>query len=373
VQIRRSLLLMSFAVLLSGCALTQPTNPYAGMPALRTGTGPTSRAAPVEQARGPLTLSEAIRLALANNPNLAATARDVDVAGAQKDIAFGQRLPSLNAVGGYSHYLNSQRLIPAEGNNQPGVFSRNISAADLVLAMPLFTGGRITSQISAAELLQRAAEHRLARTRDELIYNVSSVFYGILAQRKVVESLEFSHKALQVHLKMVQDLIAAQKAARVDELRVQVRLADLTQQLVSERNVLAIQTRVLANLLGLGSSHELEPAGELALPGAAAPTEDQELKEALADRPDYLAARDGRPSRSRPTTAGVGLLIPATSRPVWTAPRTQARRASPWTYLCSRAGRSRPASARSGSACARPRTGCRGWSCRYASTCSRHC
>ncbi|MCK7507875.1 MAG: TolC family protein [Desulfobacterales bacterium] len=39
--------------------------------------------------------------------------------------------------------------------------------------MPIFTGGQITSRIKAAELLQAAAEHRLARTREELIFNVS--------------------------------------------------------------------------------------------------------------------------------------------------------------------------------------------------------
>ncbi len=187
------------------------------------------------------------------------------------------------------------------------------SAADLVLAMPLFTGGRITSEIRAADLLQQAAEHRLARTREELIFNVSSMFYGILAQRKVIESLEFSRKALQEHLKRVQDLIAAQKAAKVDELRVQVRLADLEQRLVSERNVLAVQTRVLANLLGLGSGQEAKPAGELEMATAAAPTEDQALKQALADRPDYLAARAALEAQAKAVDAARAAQWPTVS------------------------------------------------------------
>ncbi len=309
----RTAWLAILAALVPGCVLTNPTQPYAGMPALRTETGAVARSAPAEPVQGPLTLSEAIRVALANNPGLSATARDVDVAAAQRDGAAGQRLPSVNAVGGYSHYLDSQRLLPAHANGETGVFSRNISSADLVLAMPLFTGGRITSEIRAADLLQQAAEHRLARTRDELIFNVSSVFYGILAQRKVIDSLEFSHKALQEHLKRVQDLIAAQKAAKVDELRVQVRLADLEQRLVSERNVLAVQARVLANLLGLGSGQEMKPAGELEMATAAAPTDEQALKQALADRPDYMAARAALEAQAKSVDAARAAQWPTVS------------------------------------------------------------
>jgi outer membrane protein TolC len=291
--VRIELAAVLFLFLLSGCALIDPTDPYAGMArGVRAYPGAGSRSATTQPAQGPLTLAEAVRVALANNPELAATAHDVEAAEAQRDVAAGQRLPSLHAVGGYSYYLDSQRLIAARENGEPGVFSRDIFAGDLVVTMPLFTGGRITSEIRAAELLQQSAEHRLARTREELIFNVSSVFHAILAQRRVIDSLEFSKKALQEHLKRIQDLIAALKAAKVDQLRTEVRIADLEQRLARERNVLAIQTRVLANLLGLNRPEKpVEPAGELGLTGAAVPTTDEALRQALAGRSDYLAAR----------------------------------------------------------------------------------
>jgi outer membrane protein TolC len=195
-------------------------------------------------------------------------------------------------------------MIAARKNGEPGVFSRDFFAADLVVTMPLFTGGRITSEIKAAELLQRAAEHRLARTREELVFNVSSVFFAILAQREVIGSLEFSRKALQEHHKRVQDLIDAQKAAKVDLLRTEVRLADLEQQLVRERNVLAIQQRVLANLLGLKKAGQsVDPAGELALAEATVPPADEALRRALSDRPDYLAARSALEAQAKAVDA----------------------------------------------------------------------
>jgi outer membrane protein TolC len=289
------------AVLAPGCVLTNPTDPYSGM-----ARGPHqyavggSRLATTQPAQGPLTLAEAIRVALANNPEVAATAHEVDAAAAQRDFAAGQRLPNLHAVSGYSHFLDSQRLLAARENGEPGAFSRDIFASDLVVTMPLFTGGRITSEIKAAELLQKASEHRLARTREELVFNVSSVFYGILAQREVIQSLDFSKKALQEHLKRVGELIAAHKAAKVDQLRTEVRVADLEQQLVGQRNVLAIQQRVLTNLLGLMKPGQaVDASGKLELAEATVPAADQAIQQALSDRPDYLAARSALEAQAK--------------------------------------------------------------------------
>jgi outer membrane protein TolC len=229
---------------------------------------------------------------LANNPELAASRHDVEAAEAQRDAAFGAMWPSIGLVGGYTRHLDDQRLVQARYNGEPGVFSDDTFLADAMLTMPLFTGGRLISDIKVAELLARSASHRLARTQGELVFNVSSVFYGVLAQRRVIESLEFSKNTLQEHLKRVRDLITAQKAAAVDQLRTEVRIADLEQRLASERNVLAIQTHLLTNLLGLARAGQpLEPEGELSGTPGNPPQIAAALDLAFGRRPDYLAAR----------------------------------------------------------------------------------
>lgn len=286
--------LLVLAVMTPGCVLIKPTDPYAGLGGrgLRRPAGFAPRAPATHPVEGPLTLAEAIQVALANNPELSAGRHDVEAAIAQRDAAFGAVWPSVGLVGGYMRHLDDQRLVPARYNGEPGVFSDDIFSADVVLAMPLFTGGRLISDFKAAELLARSASHRLARTQGELVFNVSSVFYGVLAQRRVIEALEFSKGTLQEHLKRVRDLITAQKAAAVDQLRTEVRIADLEQRLASERNVLAIQTRLLSNLLGLAHAGQLlEPDGELSgIPGSP-PDVATALDLAYGRRPDYLAAR----------------------------------------------------------------------------------
>jgi outer membrane protein TolC len=210
----------------------------------------------------PLDLKQAINIGLASNPDLSASAWDTETARAEKEIAKAELLPRLNAVAGYNHYLDDQRLVPVTGPGQSGKFSDDILSGDLVLTIPLFTAGRLQNQVKARDFFLLASEHQLVRTRQELVFNISSVFYAILAQQKVIESLEFSQKALTEQRRRVELLIESQKAAHVDLLRTEVRLADVEQQLISERNSLQIQHSVLAVLLG-AEDRRIEITGQL--------------------------------------------------------------------------------------------------------------
>jgi outer membrane protein len=288
--------------LLGGCASMRPTDPYA--PVDMRGVSSTGLDGGLQTpriAKGPLTLQQAIETALTNNPEVAARGWDASAAQARRDQAFGTRLPRVAIMGGYTHTLDEQRLISASKDGESGLFSRDIVSSDLVVSLPLFTGGRLVSQVNAADLLRQAAEQRLGRSREELVFNVSSLFNSILAQEHVIESLKFSRETLTVHINRVDALIAAQKAAKVDRMRTEVRLADIEQQLVRENNLLSIQHRALSNLLGVNDVEaqislqgELEKGEETVLP---------ELKNALTtareSRGDYLAARSALEAQAK--------------------------------------------------------------------------
>ncbi|MBN2325669.1 MAG: TolC family protein [Candidatus Omnitrophica bacterium] len=282
-----------FAAVMQGCVILNPTEPYVGMTQHEWNEHkPVSRPTTQEKSE-PITLAKAIEIALANNPELAAVGCEVNEADAARDEAFGAMLPTVSGKSGYDQYLDRHRLGPPRYTREPRTFSDGVFSSHIVLNMPLFTGGRLINQFRAAELLQVASEHRLARTREELVFDVSSVFFSILAQKHVIESLEFSQQTLKEHLKRISELIHAQKAAKVDSLRTEVRIADLEQQLVKERNIMVIQDRVLMNLLGV--AHEgIDPihvVGELTIGGENETSVEAGIAKAFAQRGDYLAAR----------------------------------------------------------------------------------
>lgn len=245
----------------------------------------------------PVNREHAIKIGLANNPGLSASAWDTEAARAEKKIAEAELMPRLNAVAGYTHYMDNQRLVPVSGPGQSGKFSDDILSGDLVLTMPLFTAGRLQNQVKARDFFLLASEHQLVRTRQELVFNISSVFYAILAQQKVIESLEFSQKALTEQRRRVELLIDAQKAAQVDLLRTEVRLADVEQQLISERNTLEIQHSVLAELLG-AEGHRIEITGQLQDERRYIDFQDG-LSNAYAQRPDLQSVESELKAQGR--------------------------------------------------------------------------
>ncbi len=303
---------------LGGCILLPPTDPYAGYTrASRPPNHPSAGydaaaqsppradrpdSAPATDAAGePLSRTEAVALALAHNPDLAASTWEAAAIEARREQAAAERLPRLGLAGAYTHHLDEQRLLPVRQPGDPAVLSRDIVAGDLVLSLPLMTGGCLSNRVAASALLADAARHRVERTQAALVASVTSLFFDILAQEQVVESLVFARHTMEEHLRRVDALIAAQKAAAVDRLRSEVRLADVDQKLVRERARLAAQREAFAGLLGTrldGESVTLE--GPLRAPDPAElPDPSVALDQALARRADYAAARCALESRAR--------------------------------------------------------------------------
>lgn len=214
---------------------------------------------------GKLTLKQCLEIGLEKSPDIVRGQWNVSASQAEKDIARGSLWPEVRLVGDYAHY-REKRLIPPrrEGTIEVMGFAEDLLSGDIVLTMPLYTGGRLRNLVDSAEFTSQAARQSLLWGRSELAFTISSLFYSILGQQEVINSLVFSRKALEQHHKQAEELLAAQKVARVDLLRTEVRLADIEQQLLHERNVLNIQRFSLASLLGLETCEApLEIEGEL--------------------------------------------------------------------------------------------------------------
>lgn len=277
----------------TGCALTHPTDPYAPAGNSTFAAAPRFPESSAGLPEEPLTLDQAVAIGLANNPEIIALKWDQAAAAARRDHAFAQRLPRLGAEGSFHHHLDEQRVAPVREPGTPSILSRDILSADLVLSLPLFTAGRLTYQTQASELLQQAAAKTLSSSRKILIYNISSLFYNILAQQQVIESVAFSEQTLAAHHKRMGAMVRAEKAAEVDRLRTGVRLADVRQQLVQEKNSLTIYRRSLANLLGVSDhANPMRIQGELILPQSLdVPRPEAAFAVAQKKRDDYRAER----------------------------------------------------------------------------------
>jgi len=303
---------------LTGCAAFQPTRvdgPVGLPPGLAENNEASARRA--ELPTGPLTLERALHIALANNPDIVAGAWNVAAVQARGRYASSGHWPTLGVNAAYRHHWHQERLVPARGPVADAAFSHDIFAGDVVLSIPLLAGGRVMSAVAASELMARAAEHRLAQTKEELIFNVKSTFYAILGQTRMIEALEHSQKALDEHLSKTRELITARKAARVDLLNIEVRLAEINHHLVKQRGTVEISKRLLASLLGI----EAIPPGGLSIQGE------------LAARKVNLDSRRilSTAIETRPDMAGLALEIQAQAK------RIDMARADYWPVVSAKA------------------------------------
>ncbi|MBN1105946.1 MAG: TolC family protein, partial [Deltaproteobacteria bacterium] len=237
-----------------------------------------------------LTLERCIDIALEQNPEIAAGEWDISAAESRLNVANAAFWPWLRVDGSFLHDVNDQRLIPARYNGEPGTFDDQILRSSVGAKMVLYSGGRISSEAGAAEKLSEAEKKKFIRTREELVYAVSASYYAILGQQKIIDSLEFSRQALEQHMKRVLELYEARKAARVDILRTEVRLTNLAQNILKQKNVLAVRERIVFSLMGFEEAPvNIQFDEKLAF--AVSPVDTDHLVEtALQRRPDYQAA-----------------------------------------------------------------------------------
>lgn len=267
----------------------------AGNAAAENGEPPTKSlpSAVMMENNGAFSLERCIEIALDKNPEIAASKWDIAAADARHDAARSAFWPQISVEGGYQRYVDSQRLIAARYNGEVGVFDDDILRGDLIAKINLYAGGRMMNEASAAGKLSAAEKKKFVRTRDELIYSVAGIYFSILGQQRIIASLAFSQQALDENLKRTTQLYDARKVARVDVLRTEVRLTDLQQNLIREKNALAVQRRILFSLMGYDivpddarfeDKLEFSDKTSFGLGGL--------IETALKNRPDFLAAKE---------------------------------------------------------------------------------
>jgi outer membrane protein TolC len=260
-----------------------------------------------------LTLEQCIDMALENNPVLGYRNWEIEALEAQKEEAAGLRLPRVSGAGNYHHYSDTMRLAPPRGFGYPLIFTDDILSLNFALTMPLFTGGRLSNQIKAAELFQQSAEHSLVHSREELIFKVTNVYFSILKQHQILKSLDFSRTTLEEHLKRVKELLEAKKAAELDKLRVEVRLADIAQRIEKEQNTLAVQNRTLANLMGVEElDFRIPPKEELPFSVRELDLE-KSISTAYANRADYQSVQKEAAAQEKKIKAAYAGFWPSVS------------------------------------------------------------
>lgn len=237
-----------------------------------------------------LTLGECIERALEGNHELEALKNRVEAASARVDEAAAGLKPRFSVTGKYLAAGEQQRLWPARYDGERGVYDDEFAEGTAILEIPLSDGGKTRNMTKSERKLHEAAEASLERLEERLRYDVTRLFYLILAKKEAVSALETALESLKAYEKDVLSMLEAGKAARVDALRVAAEAASTEEALLTRRHELESLKENLLLVMGEREKAEnCEIAGEFPEVGAL-PKEQDLAEKALRSRSDYLAA-----------------------------------------------------------------------------------
>jgi len=252
-------------------------------------------------ARIQLSLQDALSRALEQSEEVRLAKAQVDAARAQARRARSAALPQVNAQFGYTRTLRSvfqnvggftlpdslrfepdptlpleervkylEDKTPNAALGALGGLFRNLPfgnehtwVAGLSVSQPLFTGGRISSAISAAEAAADAASAALEEARAEIALDVKRAYYDALLASRSVEIVEMSTELAREHLEQVRLRLSAGRASELEALRAEVELENLMPQLVQARNQRDVAMLNLKRLINLPVDAEIELTTEL--------------------------------------------------------------------------------------------------------------
>jgi len=242
----------------------------------------------------PISLKEALKLALTHSQEIKQIIARIDQAEAGIQIAKAAFFPKISL---YTEYANSndpiaylmkksrQRLLPPNANfNQPGTFDNY--EAGITLQYNLFQGGKKFYNKDLAKSV--LSEKKLERESIEntLLASVINSYYDALVGSDLIKIAKESVATVETQLKLMTVRYNTGGVLKSDVLSLDVRLAEVKENLVRSRNFYSRSLANLSTLLGFDPRTQLALLENDKQKTDYPDSYDEGIKIALSNRPE---------------------------------------------------------------------------------------
>lgn len=188
------------------------------------------------------TLQQAWAIALEVDHSLKAVKENSAAAAEQLEAAKSARLPALSIGAGYTALENDPAAKASFGglNVEFPVSEKESHSYQAMVSLPVYTSGRISRGIKAADSVLSASRSQLSASRLDLKLKVAETFVGVLRATRGLEVARSHVASLQAHAGDVRNLYQQGMVSKNDLLAAQVALADAEQSAIKVENNLDI-------------------------------------------------------------------------------------------------------------------------------------
>src|SRR5664280_2049460 len=235
-------------------------------------------------AQDPLSLREAVRLAIRENKAIAGTTAGARASEARIAQARGGMLPKINYSESFARSNNpvfvfssllTQHQFGAENFsicplNRPD-FLNNFQS-QVTVDQPIYDAGQTRNAVKSAELAQKMTGEEQRLVQMNVISQAARAYYGAVLAAESLKTAEQAVLSAEADLKRAESVRAAGMSTDVDVLSIRVHLAGVQEQRITRAADLDVAKAALNDVLGLplDTPHTLTtPLEALALPDLA--------------------------------------------------------------------------------------------------------
>lgn len=214
-------------------------------------------------AQDPLSLRDAVRLALRENKAVAASNAGMRASEARIEGARAGMLPKVNysesfvrsdnPVFVFSSLLTQHQFGPDNFNigplNRPG--SLNNFQSVLSVDQAIYDAGQARNAVKSADLSRKVTAEEQRRTQMQVISGVVRAYYGVVLAGESLQTAEQAMHSAQADLERAESVRAAGMSTDVDVLSIRVHLAAVTEQRIQMAADLDYARSGLNDALGL--------------------------------------------------------------------------------------------------------------------------
>jgi len=197
----------------------------------------------------PLSLDEALNVALEQNPSILKSQKDLEATYGVVVQTKAITLPRLRVLGDYAYNSGTEEFAFTPGTSL-NFQQENSWNAGIRLEQSIYEGGRLWSSIRTARHLKEQALQQHRSTINNTVLKVRTAYLDTLLAAEQITVNEESVALLQKELEDTRRRYEAGTVPKFNVLRAEVQLANARPDLSRSRNAWRISKNNLASLLG---------------------------------------------------------------------------------------------------------------------------
>lgn len=215
-----------------------------------------------EQAMLNLTLPEAIRIALEENPTIKVADKEIQLKELSDKEAWQNLLPSVDATLGVQNSIKVAEMKTSMGTFKMGMDGTVTASGGITVALPVFAPAVYKNMKLTKEDILLAQEKAHA-SRLDLINQVKKAYYAALLSQDSYEVMQRSYNVAKQNYDVVSQKYEVGRVSEYDKISAEVQMRSMNSNVVSAQTGVTLSKLQLKVLMGVTSDVDINIADSL--------------------------------------------------------------------------------------------------------------